>query len=506
MFRRLYLPLQWISAGLLAFFLPFTSFPLISRLTGSSMVAPLSLLPMLGLVVLWLAPFLLRSGCLPPHARPLLYFALAALFSSAAAFFLILPTYKTSTLVNSEIKALLTLAIGIAFYLVVSGWFQNVERLRFLLRWVNWGGLLMIVWSFYQAVVFYFLRDYPGWVWEFQARISTSMLLYVQRVTGFAYEPSWLAHQLNMLYLPFWLAASVTGFTAHRFRLWKIHFEHILLLGGVGTLVLSVSRVGLLTFLLMVGFLLLLWNIRLVRWLQAKLGQAAVRGRSLDDLSAIKRQRAVRGWTAVVSTAVLLTVYAGLGLGTAYGLSRYDTRMEKLFDFSVLKEKSFMHYANQLVFAERLVFWQAGWEVFNDHPLIGVGLGNTGYYFPEKLSAFSLALNEIRTLLFRQTALPNSKSLWVRLFAETGIVGFAFFAAWCVVLWFSAQFLRSRSGSFSRMVGLGGSFALIGLLVEGFSLDTFALPYYWVSFGMITAACELERQSVRARFLFKQPK
>jgi O-antigen ligase len=168
--------------------------------------------------------------------------------------------------------------------------------------------------------------------------------------------------------------------------------------------------------------------------------------------------------------------------------------MQKIFDFSVLKEESFIYYANQLVFAERLIFWQAGWNIFNDHPIMGVGLGNAGYFFPEKLSAFSWALTEIRTLLYRQTALPNIKSLWVRLLAETGIVGFALFVVWCYLLWQSAQFLRRQRQPLYRMLGMAGSFALIGLLIEGFSLDTFALPYFWISFGLLSAGCEMARK------------
>jgi O-antigen ligase len=291
-----------------------------------------------------------------------------------------------------------------------------------------------------------------------------------------------------MLYLPFWLASAVSGYSAHRFHLGKIHFEHLLLLGGILTLVLSVSRIGLLTFLLMFAFLLLLWNIRLVRWLQHR----AIRGAQADE----RRMWAARRWTAVVSVLVLLALYAGLTFGAAYGISRYDDRMKRLFDFSALQEGSLLHYANQLVFAERLVFWQAGWEVFNDHPVTGVGLGNAGYFFPQKLSSFSWALTEVRTLMYRQSNLPNTKSLWVRLLAETGIIGFAFFACWCYILWQSAQFLRAQREPLFRMIGLGGSFALIGFLIEGFSLDSFALPYYWVTFGLLTAACELVRCSL----------
>jgi O-antigen ligase len=153
-----------------------------------------------------------------------------------------------------------------------------------------------------------------------------------------------------------------------------------------------------------------------------------------------------------------------------------------------------VYYANQLVFAERVVFWQAGYEVFNDHPILGVGLGNAGFYFPQKLSAFSWGLTEVRRAMYELTGLPNIKSLWIRLLAETGIVGFAFFVSWLYSLWTSARSLRSRKERQLTVVGLAGGFVIVGLLAEGFSVDTFALPYFWVSFGLVTAACEFARR------------
>jgi hypothetical protein len=98
--------------------------------------------------------------------------------------------------------------------------------------------------------------------------------------------------------------------------------------------------------------------------------------------------------------------------------------------------------------------------------------------------------------MYQQTAVPHIKRRWGRLLAETGITGFALFICWCYILWHSAQVLRGQKDRLMRMIGLAGSFVLIGFIVEGFSLDTFALPYYWFSFGLITAACEIMRRTL----------
>ncbi len=487
MTKRLYLSFQWLLAGLLVVCLPFTSFPLVVRLTGSSMVAPLSLLPLLGLLLFWFVPYLLKHGTLPKQVIPLMAFTVVAILSNVAAFYRTFPAYRSETVLRSGLEALLTLAVGICFYLVVTGWVSHPDRLRILLRLINWSGLFIIIWSAAQVFTWYTWHDYPEWMWNFQGQISNSLLLYTQRANGFAYEPSWLAHQLNMLYLPFWMAAVVSGHTVHRLRVWKITFEHVLLVGGVAALILSVSRIGWLTFLATVGFLMLLWNIHWVRSLMK------YTFRNMDPSS--RRARLLRIGFVLLSILVLLVLYAGMIAAAGYLLSRVDpTRMAKLFDFTLIREQSFFHWANQLVFAERIVFWQAGWGVFNDFPILGTGLGNAGYFFPQKLSAFSWALTEIRTLMYQWTSLPNIKSLWVRLLAETGIVGFSLFVSWLYVLWHSAAFLRTQTNRLYQMIGLAGSFVLVAFLLEGFSLDTFALPYYWVAFGFVTAACGLAVQ------------
>jgi hypothetical protein len=40
-----------------------------------------------------------------------------------------------------------------------------------------------------------------------------------------------------------------------------------------------------------------------------------------------------------------------------------------------------------------------------------------------------------------------------------------------------------------------GLLALLALVGEGFSIDSFALPYYWIAFGLIVAASFLARNS-----------
>jgi hypothetical protein len=68
------------------------------------------------------------------------------------------------------------------------------------------------------------------------------------------------------------------------------------------------------------------------------------------------------------------------------------------------------------------------------------------------------------------------------------------FAAWQVALWQGSKFLRTNGSLLLRTLGWLGAFALIAFLAEGFSIDSFALPYLWISTGLLTAASVLARR------------
>jgi hypothetical protein len=106
-------------------------------------------------------------------------------------------------------------------------------------------------------------------------------------------------------------------------------------------------------------------------------------------------------------------------------------------------------------------------------------------------------LVEIRKLMYHATELPNIKSLWVRLLAETGLVGFSLFICWLYLHWQSAHFLENTNvNDRMKVIALAGKFTILALAFEGFSVDSFALPYLWVALGLVTAACEFGYQNM----------
>lgn len=484
------LVIAWAALFLL---MPITSLPLLSRLVGGAEVAPAALFPLGWLVLFWFIPYILKKGAIPRESIPFIFFISVAIIASAAALFLITPPFRNANIPREEIRALFTLSIGAAFYLVTASWFSKSQsRLSFFLKWINVSGFIVILWAMIQSFyIFFFQGHYPVILQMFQHLVSKRDL-FPTRVTSFAFEPSWLAHMLNLTYLPFWLGATISRTSAHRFRLWKISLENILLLLGAVVVFLA-SRVGTLALLVVLAFLGLYANASLARrvykWSLTRFAHFSV---------VIKK--GIRILLPLIILLAFIGIYVLGAVGLVYGLSHVDKRLARFFQplslaqWTQLIQNPYVFF-NYLAFAERYVYWVGGWNIFNIHPILGVGLGNAGLFFQSVLPSYSWNLPEVMDVFYRSSALPNIKSLWVRLLAETGIVGFSSFIAWLYVVFRLGWFVRLSKNPLFRTIGWSGLFVLLAFIIEGFSTDTFALPYLWVSLGIVSAVGALIRTS-----------
>ena len=465
--------------------LPLTSLPVLSKILGGTTVAPPTIVFIFILAVGWLPFHVLCGGRIPWESVPFLVFVVVALIASIGAFFLYFPPYKGYTVQRAELDALVTLAIGSATYLVVALWYRDTQRFEWTLRLINISGLIMLAWSFLQlGVIFLHPNGYPALMGRIQSLLSTRSLLdwgFRSRVGGFTYEPSWQAHLLNLVYLPYWLAASVTRYSVSK-KLWRFSVENLLLLGGIVILYFTISRVGLLAFLLALAYLFYRINANIVHLLQGRLRQrpAVIRWR-LDRL------------IPAISIILIVLIYFGGVTGLLMIWAHFDPRTANLLHFRGIPADLF-DFAFSGDFAERVVYWSIGWTVFAHYPFLGVGLGNTGFFFKQYLPNIGYRLGEIINLLYNATDLPNVKSFWIRLLSETGIIGFSIFASWQIVLWRAGSYLRDKRSVFLRTMGWMGGFAILAFLAEGFSIDSFALPYVFVAMGLLTAASTLARR------------
>ncbi len=461
--------LIWILWVLVVAALPFTSVPLVSKLIRSTAVAPGSLLFVIPLAVIAFPLMIKRKQALPFQSKSALFFFLYVFLTVFVAFFRNVPDYKDQTILSAAVEGIATSGLGLLFLFVFMSIPNNWQKIDLTMRILNWTGLVSIVWSIITGVVpveMRTLRHIIGVVQDY----TTTTKLFEGRMTGFAAEPSWLAHMLNLVFLAYWLAATINKTSVHKFRLWKFSFENLLLIGGIVVLAGTLSRGGLAAFMLVVAFLFLLMNIRFVQRLASKWN--------------VKR----RMWGSLLLSLGLIIAYLGLLVLGLFVLSKVDPRMENVFRFNSSVENPLIKYADELQFGERVLYWQTGWNIFNEHPIFGVGVGFSGFYFPDHFPDSAWGLVETRRLLYQSTNLMNIKNFWVRLLAETGIVGFALFTTFLIVIAFtSVELIRSKTGM-RRTFGYMGAFTLIALILEEFSVDSFVLPYIWFTFGLVAAA------------------
>ncbi len=485
--------------------LPVTTFPFFSSITGA-LVAPLSILPFFILLLLWSLPLLFRKGSIPKESVPLVVFTLVVIISCAAAFFYYLPGFKGKTILGQELRALFTLTVGLVFYLVTTTWVKDTHRFKNTWKYITFGGILSLLWIIPQ--VFYILKQadqYPPWLDQLQSWfvvISPSFSPRYGRINGLTYEASWFAHQMVLIYLPIWIAASYYRTSAFKFRIFRISIENILLAFGLISFFLSSPRIGLISLLLM--FIYMFFRLNLVIY------QKMVRIISNQDFytrrkSAIYSQTFLRG----VTSFFIIIVYLMLIAGVVFFVSQRDWRMsilvseppsvKEIIGVLTLDQDTLLNISHRLVFMERMIYWLNGWNIFNQYPWLGVGLGNAGFFFPKYAPAVGWETIEIRNVLFYLSQLPNVKSFWFRLLSETGLVGFSVFISWLYVLFQSTRFTHHNPDASIKTFALAGQLALLAFIGEGFSIDSFAMPYFWVITGVVVSIAMIYRRDLSNR-------
>jgi hypothetical protein len=457
----------WLWIGLVIS-LPISSFPIFARILHTSSVAPAAGMFVLLLAIIWLPVYVIRDGHFPFQVNPALFFTLFSLLTIALAFFRNVPYYPGSSLISNSVEALATLGMGFLFYIVTTGLPKDSNRITNTIKALNWGGAALLGWSLLQFVIWLPKQDFPEWMRSIQGIFSTTVL-FDKRTTGFASEPSWLAHMLNLVYLPYWLAATLKRFSVHKVKIWFLSLENIFLGLGMVVLFLTFSRGGLVAFMLVVAFLFIRLNYYFIKWLVKKW------------------QVKKKVLTSILAYLVMVILYLGIGAAGLFALSKIDPRMETVFQFSSASENPLVKYADNLQFGERVAYWQTGWNIFNDYPLAGVGLNSSGSYFPRYMPAYGWQLTETRDLLFRSDNVLNIKNLWARLLGETGIIGFSLFITLLVITLMTALDLIKNKNKQSEIIGWMGIFMLIAFIGEGFSVDSLALPYYWFTLGLVAA-------------------
>jgi O-antigen ligase len=80
---------------------------------------------------------------------------------------------------------------------------------------------------------------------------------------------------------------------------------------------------------------------------------------------------------------------------------------------------------------------------------------------------------------------PNPKNLYVRLLAETGLIGFFLFIAFQLHVLGDMLNLLRRKGTWARFAAISGIFAWLAIAFYNFTQDSLTTPNIWLVPGIL---------------------
>ena len=468
--------------------LPVTSFRYVPFMGEGTTVRPLAIYPLALLLPLLLVR--LKQGRIarpwPGALTVLLAFVLAVLAATVFGGLLAPLPLRGVDYADRAVRALLTVGIGLAFFVAAIWMNQSEADLRFSVGWLLVGLLLDLTWSAMQFVGLN--TGYRQQLIKIQNLFSVRGLVQNKRASGFAFEPSWLAGQLAALYLPWLFAALFSGYRAFgrpmpssdKSARWM---EPVLLLGALAGLLLTYSRSGLVVVVLAAAFTF------------------AIAGRETASAfwgwvrAGFNFQRWTSRWAAI-KAAGSRVVLAGLTVAVLAGAAVFLADKGYIAALFTSQKEDLFSYAVDAYLGPRLAYSAAALETFQGAPWMGVGLGASGFTMYSHMPDWALAgVPEIAEQLSPNSNLyPNPKDLYARLLAETGLLGFALFVAFLAALLADALGLLRGASPAARWLAMAALFTFAAVVLQGFSQDSFAMPEMWINLGMLAGAAAVLKE------------
>lgn len=466
--------------------LPVTSFRYLPFMGAGTTVRPLALYPLALLLPVLLVR--LKRGEIqrpwPGALTVLLAFMLAAAAATAFGATLAPAELRGVDFFDRALRAAVTLVIGLSFFVAAVWMNQSEQDVKFSVKWLLVGLVAHLFWGTIQFIGLN--TGHRQELLKVQQLFSVRGLVKNKRISGFAYEPSWLAGQIVALYLPWLVAGVLTKYRALDNGQWTMDdkkrsmvyhlssfLEPFLLLTALAALLMTYSRSGLViaAFAAFATFVLAGSEMVKAFWGWVRAGFDRQRWTSKTAMIQIAGSRVL---LATLTVAVLGA--AGLFLADkGYIATFFKSEKTNLFDYAV-----------DVYLGPRLAYATAAFSAFQEYPLTGVGLGASGFWIYPNMPDWVLSgVPEISEQLSPLSNLyPNPKNLYVRLLAETGLVGLILFLAFYLSLFAEALSLL-RGPTLARWLGAAGIFALVAVMLQGVSQDSFAMPELWVNLGIL---------------------
>lgn len=457
---------KWMQVlwGLVLLSMPVSSSRWLPSVIGTTQVRPLAFFP-LALLVPLLGLYLVRTKSFRwvPELTPLAAFLLVALISTFLGGLYAPLDLRGYSYWDWALRAWLSFLVGLGFLGVAVLLSGMKDSLRRSLPWLYAGLAITILWGILQAVAQNTSLISISALNKVQSMISIRPIL-AHRVSGFAYEPSWLGDQITILYFPWLFAALLINYRATKYK-W---LEPLLAVGTVLLLLLTYSRSGMLGMVFSVAVAMVTVGRKLIlqvwRWLWSPFRSANRRGL----------------WLRLM--ILVLIILAVVGALWWLNRSNYFSNLWKA-DLS----NGLVDYVENIAAGARFAYSVAGFNVFQLHPWFGVGLGGSTFYLFDHLPDWSLAAaNEVAQQISPNSHLmPNVRNMYVRFLSETGIVGFWLFIAFLLSILGTIRKMFITKQKALMFVAAAGMTSWAAIALRLFTQSTLTAPVIWTMFGMI---------------------
>jgi O-antigen ligase len=213
-----------------------------------------------------------------------------------------------------------------------------------------------------------------------------------------------------------------------------------------------------------------------------------------------RRHQEDKRWRQILRIALLVGLVLLILVTVVFVVAQRNNYFSRLWTYWT-DEESEGTYLYYIAFDQRFVYWETAYKIFGDHPVLGIGLGNLTFYFPEYLPDRQYRNSELLLKLVPEEGrnqIVTVKNFFLRILTETGVLGFSTFLTFLIALTGCVFFLFYSPDQNANFWGMAGLLGMVALLPVTLSVDSFAIPNMWVVFGLITASTHIFKNKLKS--------
>jgi O-antigen ligase len=382
--------------------------------------------------------------------------------------------FKGQAPLDSFVRALATLLVGLMFFTVARLHIRTAADVRTAMRYLFMGLSASVLFALVQVIAIVQRGPLLREVQQLTDLFAVHYAGLMNRAQGMTFEPSWLATQIILLMIPPLVARLLSRQAAPEAPADKRNIRSALMGFAIALtgLLCAGSRFGLVAALLI--FLLA--------------GAMAIKEGRMAATLTFAAVLAVGGGGMAAFGAVGAGAGAGYVIGpVAYLLEGSVNTADQDFTTTV---------TDTLEIAGRAAAAQAAFNLWWDHALFGVSLGNNYRYFGRYAPDWAydtglFAAGTMEGAAWLDPSSPekgNAKNFFLRLLSETGLVGLVLFGAF-----FQQQIFqypaRDKFFAYFRLTSAAA------LVFSFFNQDSFADPCLWILLALCHAMGRLQNEA-----------